>query len=239
MRPKQGRFGSVLANPYDVLDAIVKARSETIQVHGAVAVLNLGLSTQVPMRPIFMTSGASRVIRVNNTKIELRHAGRQKLLLADRPAGLAIAAMWYLGKREVTLGVVAKIRRALGTEEFKVVFSVIDSMPAWMRSVFVAHGPGAIRPSSALDLCRLAVRETVARYGAANPRVFGSVLHGTDTENSDLNLLLDQLPELSFYEVELLESELAGILGVKVRVSTPEDLPLAIKDSVLAAALRL
>jgi predicted nucleotidyltransferase len=33
---------------------------------------------------------------------------------------------------------------------------------------------------------RSAVREAVGRFRAANPRVFGSVLHGTDRDGSDL-----------------------------------------------------
>ncbi|SYS94464.1 DNA polymerase, beta domain-containing protein region [Klebsiella pneumoniae] len=37
-----------------------------------------------------------------------------------------------------------------------------------------------MRPSVVLDMKRSAVREAVGRFRAANPRVFGSVLHGTD-----------------------------------------------------------
>lgn len=50
-----------------------------------------------------------------------------------------------------------------------------------------------MRPSLALDLKRSAVRETVSRYRVANPRIFGSVLRGTDQEGSDLDLLVDAL----------------------------------------------
>ena len=51
-----------------------------------------------------------------------------------------------------------------------------------------------MRPSVVLDIKRSAVRETVARFRTANPRVFGSVLHGTDRDGSDLDLLVDALP---------------------------------------------
>ena len=47
-----------------------------------------------------------------------------------------------------------------------------------------------MRPSVVLDLKRSAVRETVSRFRTANPRVFGSVLHATDHEDSDLDLLV-------------------------------------------------
>ncbi|EIF5425274.1 nucleotidyltransferase, partial [Burkholderia vietnamiensis] len=42
-----------------------------------------------------------------------------------------------------------------------------------------------MRPSVVLDMKRSAVREAVGRFRAANPRVFGSVLHGTDRDGSD------------------------------------------------------
>ena len=51
-----------------------------------------------------------------------------------------------------------------------------------------------MRPSTVLASKRQAVREAAARYRTANPRVFGSVLAGTDVEGSDLDLLVDALP---------------------------------------------
>jgi predicted nucleotidyltransferase len=51
-----------------------------------------------------------------------------------------------------------------------------------------------MRPSVVLDLKRSAVREAASRFRTVNPRVFGSVLHGTDQDGSDLDLLVDALP---------------------------------------------
>jgi uncharacterized protein len=51
-----------------------------------------------------------------------------------------------------------------------------------------------MRPSIALESKRHAVREAAGRFRAANPRLFGSVLRGTDSEDSDLDLLVDALP---------------------------------------------
>ena len=43
-----------------------------------------------------------------------------------------------------------------------------------------------MRPSIVLDLKRSAIREAAGRFRTANPRIFGSVLHGTDQEGSAL-----------------------------------------------------
>lgn len=45
----------------------------------------------------------------------LQHVAQRKLNLAGRPAGLALAAMWYLGKKEVTPALIEEIRRKLGS----------------------------------------------------------------------------------------------------------------------------
>lgn len=93
-----------------------------------------------------------------------------------------------------------------------------------------------MRPSVVLDMKRSAVREAVGRFRAANPRVFGSVLHGTDHEDSDLDLLVDALPGATLFDLGGLQAELEDLLGVPVDLLTPGDLPPRIREIVLAEA---
>lgn len=93
-----------------------------------------------------------------------------------------------------------------------------------------------MRPSSALNLQRAAVREAASRFRAANPRVFGSVLHGSDRDGSDLDLLVDALPGATLFDLGGLQDELQELLGVRVDVLTAGDLPPAFRDQVLAEA---
>jgi hypothetical protein len=48
-----------------------------------------------------------------------------------------------------------------------------------------------MKPSEALTAHRDELRRLVSRYNVTRPRVFGSVLTGADTEESDLDLLVD------------------------------------------------
>lgn len=82
----------------------------------------------------------------------------------------------------------------------------------------------AMRPSVALENNRAAIRSVVARFRAVNPRVFGSVLHGTDQEGSDLDVLVDALPGATFFDLSGLQIELEDLLGVQVHVLTPSAL---------------
>ena len=93
-----------------------------------------------------------------------------------------------------------------------------------------------MRPSDALTLQRALVREATARYRTANPRVFGSVLHGNDQEGSDLDLLVDALPGATLFDLGGLQDELQTLLGVQVDVLTPADLPAKFRAQVLAQA---
>ena len=94
-----------------------------------------------------------------------------------------------------------------------------------------------MKPSVALEMHREAVRAAFQRYPTiANPRVFGSVLHGTDRDGSDLDLLVDALPGATLLDLGDLEEELKSLLGVDVDLLTPGDLPPKFRAKVLAEA---
>ena len=93
-----------------------------------------------------------------------------------------------------------------------------------------------MRPSLAFETHRRAIREIVKKYPTVNPRVFGSVLHGTDHEESDLDVLVDALPGATLLDLGDLEADLVQALGTRVEVLTPQDLPHKFRDRVLAEA---
>lgn len=93
-----------------------------------------------------------------------------------------------------------------------------------------------MKPSTALERKRGAVREATKRYHAENPRVFGSVLHGTDRDGSDLDLLVDAPPGTTLFDLGALQIELEELLGVSVDVKTPGELPSGSRSQVLATA---
>lgn len=94
-----------------------------------------------------------------------------------------------------------------------------------------------MKPSQALQQHRAAIRRVVAAHRATNPRVFGSVLHGEDTEASDLDLLIDPTPGITLFDIGSIIHELEQLLGVSVDVLTPKALPMRFRDEVLAEAV--
>jgi predicted nucleotidyltransferase len=94
-----------------------------------------------------------------------------------------------------------------------------------------------MKPSIALQAHREAIRKIVAGHRASNPRIFGSVLQGCDTEDSDLDLLVDPTPETTLLDIGAIRHELLQLLGVPVDVLTPKALPESFRATVLAQAV--
>lgn len=93
-----------------------------------------------------------------------------------------------------------------------------------------------MKPSTALSAHATTIRAAAARYRLSNARVFGSVARGTDTEISDLDILVDALPSATLFDLGGFQDELRETLGVAVDVLTPGDLPARIRARVLAEA---
>lgn len=93
-----------------------------------------------------------------------------------------------------------------------------------------------MRPSESLRRNRDALRALVLRYRVCNPRLFGSVLSGKDTDASDLDLLVDPTPETTLLDIAAIRHEAKQLLGVTVDVLTPNALPDSFRGDVVAGA---
>ncbi|HVC46496.1 MAG TPA: nucleotidyltransferase family protein [Terracidiphilus sp.] len=94
-----------------------------------------------------------------------------------------------------------------------------------------------MRPSQVLSQHRDAIRRMVLQSGMANPRLFGSAVHGDDADGSDLDLLVDPSAETSLLDLARLQIELQAAVGIKVDLLTPKFLPESFRDKVLAEAV--
>ena len=89
---------------------------------------------------------------------------------------------------------------------------------------------------NALKKKREVILELAARHGASNVRVFGSAACGEESENSDVDFLVDMQEGGSLYDLIALQQDLERILGRKADVLTPGSINRYLKDRILGEA---
>lgn len=106
VRPETSRFfpgEAILPTSDKIIKAISKKTGEIISVHGAVALNQIGLCTQVPLRTIYYTSGRLRYIKLNeNYKIKLVHINPKKIIMPGTVIGHVTAALFFEGRKFLT-----------------------------------------------------------------------------------------------------------------------------------------
>ncbi len=77
------------------------------------------------------------------------------------------------------------------------------------------------------------------RYLASDVRVFGSVARGENTENSDVDLLINTKPGCSLFDLGGFLEDLKELLKCRVDVVTEDGLKPHMRDRVLREAILL
>jgi DNA-binding GntR family transcriptional regulator len=131
VRPIESRFGMRPPSVENVVRALAASTEETIASHGAAAANALGLTTQVPIREVYLTSGPSRQLKLGSRSVELRHAPKWQLTLANRPAGEAIRALAWLGEAHAPAALQTLSHR-LPTEALAEIIGARPRLPTWL-----------------------------------------------------------------------------------------------------------
>jgi hypothetical protein len=129
--PVLGRFGVRPPSTEAVVEAIESASGETVVASGAAEANALGLTTQVPTREVFLTSGPSRRLKLGNREVELKHGNRCQLLLGKRPAGKAIRALIWLGPEQGPM-ILDVLKSKLSIQEWEAMRQARAGLPSWI-----------------------------------------------------------------------------------------------------------
>jgi hypothetical protein len=116
-----------------VVEELSMRRGETIVPSGANAANALGLTTQVPTRTVYLTSGRSRKITLGKQIIHLQHAPAWQLTLAKEPAGEIVRALAWAGPERVNMAL-KEIEAKVPQSEFQRISQQISLLPLWMAT---------------------------------------------------------------------------------------------------------
>lgn len=131
VRPVETRFGARPPSVPKVVEALGAAKGETLVSSGAAAANALGLTTQVPVRIVYLTSGRTRLLSVGAQTVELRHAPRWQLELPESRAGQAIRALAWVGEERASEAV-RSLRGKLSSTDIQALAAVQGRLPTWV-----------------------------------------------------------------------------------------------------------
>jgi hypothetical protein len=115
--PVTGRFGRRSPAPSKVVASLGAKRGEQVCPSGAASANLLGLSSQVPIREVYLTSGKSRRLTVGLRVVQLRHA--PKVLLQPGLEGHAARVRFSLAHEPQALAMLDELMASRGAREPK------------------------------------------------------------------------------------------------------------------------
>ena len=140
--PVSSRFGSRAPAPEKVVQALAEQSGEIVVPHGANAANALGLTQQVPIREVYLTSGRTKRLKLGRSEVLVKHAPRWMLALGARPAGAAVRALAWIGPSHASESLAA-LHRTLPHSEWQALTLARATLPSWMAQAIgkeAAHG---------------------------------------------------------------------------------------------------
>ncbi len=141
MRPIETRFGQITPHIDKAITALSTLWGETIVPCGGSAANRLGLTTQNPVREVYLTSGYNRCLQFGRHTVELRHAPRWQLMAPHSRAGAVIRALVWLGPNEIEESLEA-VWCKLSPDELNELVTARAVLPNWIAeplSARIAH----------------------------------------------------------------------------------------------------
>ncbi len=130
------RLGIPLGPDLDeIAEALGRQTGSRVVPSGAVAANRLGLSTQVPAKPVYLTDGRTRQVRVGSTLFQIRHAPPKELPVGSRTGAMVFQALRHLGQAAVDDQVVARLRQALSLEQRQKLLRDAQYTTDWIAAV--------------------------------------------------------------------------------------------------------
>lgn len=128
-------LGVLFPSTEDIAKAIARRDKARIVPTGVHALNKLGLSTQVPMKVVYLTDGATRSIKVGKRTIAFKNTSPKNLLTQGEISSLVIQALKTIGQAKVDDETITKIQKLLKKEETQNVINDAKLAPAWINKI--------------------------------------------------------------------------------------------------------
>ena len=135
-KPKYSKLvGEVLPTTEAIALAIAKRDKARILPTGSYAMHVLGLTTQVPLKLVYLTDGSPRIITIGKRTIQFKKTTPKNLALKGKISKLVVQALKELGKANATKNEIDKIQNLLKKEDRKLLKHDIALSPQWIAEI--------------------------------------------------------------------------------------------------------
>ncbi len=128
-------LGALQPSTDDIASALAGRDATRLQPSGAYAANLLGLSTQVPMKVMYLTDGRKGKVQIGKRQIILKNTTPRYMATAGKISGLVIHALRHLGRKNVDQQIITQLERRLDEEARKQLMQDIRYAPAWIADI--------------------------------------------------------------------------------------------------------
>ncbi len=138
LKAETTRFGLVYPPLEKIAEAIAKRDNAEVIPTGATALNMLGLSEQVPMNAVFLTSGSARKIALGGRTITFRRAVPKNFAVKGKYTSLIVQALRFIGEGNMTADDLASVEEIIRSHpEPETMEGDMAAMPTWIRRIFL------------------------------------------------------------------------------------------------------
>lgn len=128
-------FGEVQPSTEEIAQAIAKRDKARIIPTGVLALNALGLSTQVPMKFVYLTDGSARTVKIGKRSIKFKKSSPRNFRAIGEINKLVIQALKEIGKENVTNEEIEVILKHLSKQEKHILEHDMKLAPEWIRNI--------------------------------------------------------------------------------------------------------
>ncbi|MBL6445404.1 hypothetical protein JMN32_03745 [Fulvivirga sp. 29W222] len=135
---KHERLGTIFPHAEQIAEAIAMRDKARIIPTGITALNKLGLSTQIPLKAVYLTDGSARQIEVGNQTIQFKKTNPKNLSIDHQLSNLIIQALKAIGEKNVTDEQIEKIEKVIrNSQEQELIYKNLRNAPVWIRKLIM------------------------------------------------------------------------------------------------------
>lgn len=131
-------LGVLYPSVEEIAIAIARRDKARIVATGVQALNKLGLSTQIPLKTVYLTDGAARNVKIGNRTIKFKKTSPKNLLTKGEISGLVIQALKSIGRDKIIEDVLIRVKNMLKKEKNENIMHDAKLAPAWINKILMS-----------------------------------------------------------------------------------------------------